>query len=77
LERLEKERPNNLRHQKTVFIFLVDQIMSMPYETYRMTLKAFEMGISLDQYYALMHQRGIFDVSYHESFLAKMFQSDY
>ncbi|MBW1675823.1 MAG: hypothetical protein JRJ79_04305 [Deltaproteobacteria bacterium] len=50
--------------------------MSMPYETYRMTLKAFEMGISLDQYYALMHQRGIFDVSYHESFLAKMFQSD-
>jgi len=76
LERLEKEGPNNLRYQKTVIIFLVNEIMSMPYETYCMTLKAFETGISLDQYYALMHQRGILDVSYHESFLAKMFQSD-
>ncbi len=76
LERLEQEGPNNLRPEKTVFIFLVDEIMSMPYETYRMTLKVFETGISLDQYYALMHQRSIFDLSYHESFIARMFQSD-
>jgi len=76
LRRLEQEGPNNLRPEKTVIIFLVDEVMSMPYETYRMTLKVFETGISLDQYYALMHQRGIFDVSYHERFLEKMFQSD-
>jgi hypothetical protein len=76
LERLEEKGPNNLSHEKTVFIFLVDEIMSMPYETYRMTLKVFETGISLDQYYALMHQKSIFDLSYHESFLSKMFQSD-
>jgi hypothetical protein len=76
LERLEKEGPNSLRHQKTVFIFLVDEIMSMPYETYRMTLEVFESGTSLDQYYALMSQKGIFDLSYHESFVAKMFEND-
>ena len=76
LQRLEQEGPNNLRLEKTVIIFLVDEIMSMPYETYRMTLKVFETGISLDQYYALMHQRSIFDLSYHQSFLAKMFQND-
>ena len=76
LQSLEQKCPNDLKPEKTVFLFLVDEIMSMPYETYRMTLKVFETGISLDQYYALMHQRGIFDLSYHESFLSKMFQSD-
>ena len=76
LEKLEKIGPNNLRHEKTVFIFLVDEIMSMPHETYRMTLRAFETGISLENYYRLMNQRGIFDPSYHQRFLAKMFESD-
>ena len=76
LERLGKKGPDNLTPNKTAFIFLADEIMSMPYETYRMTLKAFETGISLDQYYVLMRQRGIFDLSYHESFVAKMFEND-
>jgi hypothetical protein len=76
LEKLEEKGPNNLRPEKTVSIFLVDEIMSMPYETYRMTLKVFETGISLDRYYALMDQRSIFDLSYHEGFLSKMFQSN-
>ena len=76
LERLGEKGPNNLTSNKTVFIFLADEILSMPYETYRMTLKAFEAGISLDQYYVLMRQRGIFDLSYHESFVAKMFENN-
>ena len=76
LQGLQKEGPNNLRPEKTVFVFLVNEIMSMNYETYRMTLKLFETGISLDQYYTLMHQRGIFDLSYHKSFISKMIQSD-
>jgi hypothetical protein len=76
LEKLGKKGPDNLTPNKTAFIFLADEIMSMPYETYRMTLKAFETGISLDQYYVLMRQRGIFDLSYHESFVAKMFKND-
>lgn len=76
MKRLEKEGLNSLRPQKTVFIFLADEIMSMPYETYLMTLKVFESGTTLDQYYALMRQRGIFDLSYHENFMAKMFEND-
>ena len=76
LQRLEKEGPNALRPEKTVFILLADEIVSMPYETYRMTLKLFEAGISLDQYCSIMHKKGIFDLSYHERFLSKMFQSD-
>jgi hypothetical protein len=76
LERLQKEGPSNLTPEKTAFVFLVDEIMSMPYQTYCMTLKEFEKGISLDQYYSLMHQRGIFDRSYHEAFLARMFESN-
>jgi hypothetical protein len=75
LERLQKEGPSNMRQEKTVFVFLADEIMSMSYETYRMTLKAFERGVSLDQYYILMGKRGIFSLSYHKNFLAKMFQS--
>lgn len=76
LKRLEKEGLTSLMPQKTVFIFLADEIISMPYETYRMTLKVFESGITLDQYYMLMRQRGIFDPSYHESFIAKMLEND-
>ncbi|MBW2081064.1 MAG: hypothetical protein JRI27_08930 [Deltaproteobacteria bacterium] len=75
LERLQKEGPANLRHEKTVSVFLADEILSMPYETYRMTIKVFERGLSLDQYYMLMRRKGIFDASYHKKFLAKMFQS--
>ena len=75
LERLQKEGPANLRHEKTVSVFIADEIMSMPYETYRMTIKAFERGLSLDQYYMLMRRKGIFDASYHKEFLAKMFQN--
>ena len=76
LERLEEKGYNNLTPNKTVFIFLAEEIMSMPYETYRMTLRAFETGISLDQYYLLMRQRGVFDLSYHENFIAKMFENN-
>jgi hypothetical protein len=46
----------------------------MPYDTYRMTLQAFESETSLDRYYTLMEQRGIFDRAYHEHFLSKMFE---
>jgi hypothetical protein len=76
LERLEKEGTNRLRPKKTAFIFLADEILSMPYESYRVTLKEFESGTSLDEYYTLMRQRGIFDLQYHESFVAKMFEND-
>jgi hypothetical protein len=76
LERLEKEGPNNLKPEKAVFVFLVDDILSMPYATYRLTLKEFEKGISPEQYYALMDQRRIFNRSYHERLLTKMFESD-
>ena len=75
LERLQKEGPANLRHEKTVSVFLADEIMSMSYETYRMTIKVFERGLSLNQYYMLMRRKGIFDYSYHKKFLAKMFQN--
>jgi len=76
LKKLKKKGSNRLEPEKTVFIFLADEILSMPYETYRMTLKAFESGTGLDEYYALMRQRGIFDQSYHESFVARMFEND-
>jgi hypothetical protein len=76
LKRLEKEGPDNLTPEKTVFIFLADDILSMPYETYSATLKAFEDGISLDEYYEMMKKRHIFTLSYHKDLLARLFQSD-
>jgi hypothetical protein len=75
LERLEKQGPNDLKPEKTVFVFLADDILSMPHATYRVTLKEFEKGISPEQYYALMDQRRIFDRSYHERLLTRMFES--
>ena len=75
LERLEKKGTDRLRAQETAFIFLADEILSMPYETYRVTLKEFESGISLEDYYERMRDREIFDLQYHERLVAKMFEN--
>ena len=76
LARLKKEGPGNLKREKTVLVFLADEIISMSYETYRLTLKAFERGLSLDQYYMLMRRRGIFDIAYYERLIDKLFQDN-
>ena len=76
LKRLEKEDFNDLTPEKTVFIFLVDEILSMPYETYRVTLKEFGKGISLNEYYELMKSRCILNLSYHEDLVTKLFKSN-
>ena len=76
LKRLEKEGPSNLIKEKTVIIFLVDDIMSMPYATYSETLKAFEDGVALEAYYDLMKRRGIFTPSYHENLVERLLQSN-
>ncbi|MDI6889468.1 MAG: hypothetical protein QMC83_00795 [Thermodesulfovibrionales bacterium] len=76
LKRLEKEGPSSLSLEKTVFIFLMDEIISMTYETFCATLKEFEKGISLDEYYELMKSRCIFNLSYHENLVTKLFKSN-
>lgn len=75
LKRLRKEDPSNLSPEKAVFVFLADEILSMPYETYYATLKEFEKGISVDEYYELMKKRHIFNLSYHEALITKLFKS--
>ena len=76
LERLKREGARNLIPEKTVFLFLTDQILSMTWETYRVTLKEFEKGISVDEYYELMRRKGIFSPSYHKGLIEKLFQSN-
>jgi hypothetical protein len=76
LDRLEKEGSANLPSEKTVFVFLADEILSMSYITYRSTLKKFENGFSLDDYYVLMRKKGIFTIPYHRDLIAKLFQND-
>ena len=76
LDRLKKEGTGNLTIDKTVFVFLADEILSMSYITYRSTLRKFENGISLDDYYVLMRKKGLFTVQYHRDLIAKLFQHD-
>jgi hypothetical protein len=75
LKKLEQKDQANLTPEKTVFFFLANEILSMPYITYRVTVKEFEKGISLDEYYVLMNRRGIFDISYHKEIIEKLFKS--
>ena len=75
LGRLNREGVQGLIPEKTVFIFLTDQILSMTYETYRVTLKEFERGISVDEYHNLMQRKGIFSPSYHKGLIEKLFRS--
>jgi hypothetical protein len=76
LKRIGKEGVNTLKPERTVFIFLADEILSMTCETYNLTLKEFEKGISLTEYYEMMEKKGIFNPSYHKDLIAKLFASD-
>ncbi len=76
LDRLEKEGPGSITPDKTAFIFLADEILSMSYITYRTTLKKFENSFSLDDYYVLMRKKGIFTIPYHRELIAKLFEND-
>jgi hypothetical protein len=76
LDKLKKESPGDLSPEKTVFVFLADEILSMSHITYRTTLKKFEPGFSLDDYYVLMRKKGIFTIPYHKELIAKLFKND-
>ena len=76
LKRIDKQGVNALKPERTVFIFLADEILSMTYETYNSTLKEFERRISLTEYYEMMEKKGIFNPSYHKDLIAKLFASD-
>ena len=76
LKRIGKQGVNTLKPERTVFIFLADEILSMTYETYNSTLKEFEKGISLTEYYEMMEKKGIFTPAYHKDLIAKLFASD-
>jgi hypothetical protein len=75
LSRLSREGTKNLSPDRTVYIFLTNEILSFTYETYDLTLKEFEKGIAVDEYYKIMDKRGIFTTSYHENLIKKLFQS--
>jgi hypothetical protein len=75
LRRLDNEGVKDLKHEKTVYIFLADEILSMTFETFKLTLKEFEKGISVDEYYKTMKKRRIFTPSYHQNLIKKLFQS--
>ena len=76
LKRIDNQGVAALKAEKTVSVFLAGEILSMPYETYDLTLKEFERGISLAEYYETMEKRGIFNPSYHIDLIAKLFESD-
>jgi hypothetical protein len=76
LQRLEKEGPAHLKPQKTAIVFLADRLISIPYPTYSRTLKAFEQGLSLDEYYELIEKRHPLELSYHKHLVARMLQND-
>lgn len=76
LERLNREGAKKLISKKTIYIFLEDDILSMPYKTYCYTIKKFEKGISIDEYYELMKEKGIFSESYHKDLVARLFKSN-
>ena len=76
LKRLDREGAGNLRPEKTVFLFLCDEIISMTNDTYNATIREFEKGISIDEYYERMKKKRIFTPSYHAQLIAKLFRNN-
>jgi hypothetical protein len=74
LKKLGREGSGHLTPEKTVFLFLTDEIMSMSHETYNATVGEFGKGISVDEYYKMMRIKGIFTPSYHTHLIAKLFR---
>jgi hypothetical protein len=72
LQRLDDEGAGNLRAEKTVHIFLADEILTMPCATFDSTLKEFEKGISVGEYCELMQEKGIFTPPYHKTLISKL-----
>ena len=70
-----KNGPAGLTADVTVSLLLADEIMTMTYDTYRATIKEFEQGISVHEYYQLMERKKIFTHSYHKNLIAKLFNS--
>jgi len=73
LRRMEREKTFAAR--LTVYIYLIDEILTMPFETYSETIKRFEDGISLEEYYDLMEKNKLFTISYHKELVKKLFES--
>ena len=76
LKRLDREGAGNLRPEKTVFLFLCDEIISMTNDTYNATIREFEKGISTAEYYERMKKKRIFTPSYHAQLIAKLFRNN-
>jgi hypothetical protein len=75
LKRLDLEGAGNLRPEKTVFLFLCDEIISMTNDTYNATIREFEKGISVGEYHKRMKNQRIFTPSYHAQLIAKLFRN--
>jgi hypothetical protein len=76
LKELDREGAGNLRPEKTVFLFLCDEIISMTNDTYNATIREFENGISTAEYYERMKKKKIFTPSYHTQLIAKLFRNN-
>jgi len=76
LKRLDTDGPHNLKKEKTVYIFLPDDILSMPYATYSETLKRFEEGMTTETYHDLMKEKGIFTPSYHADLIRRLMKGN-
>jgi hypothetical protein len=76
LKRLDREGAGNLRTEKTIFLFLCDEIISMTNDTYNATIREFEKGITVGEYYERMKKKKIFTPSYHAQFVAKLFRNN-
>jgi hypothetical protein len=76
LKRLDREGSDNLRPEKTVVLYLCDEIISMMNDTYNATIREFEKGISVDEYYERMKKQRIFTPSYHAQLIAKLFRNN-
>ncbi len=76
LKRMDREGAGNLRSEKTVFLFLCDEIISMTNDTYNATIREFENGISVGEYYERMKKQRIFTPSYHAQLIAKLFRNN-
>ncbi len=75
LKRIADFKDNELTYERTVYIFLSDQILAIPHKTYRNTLKILETPCTIDDYLSKSSKHNVLNIEDNRNLLTSLHHS--
>ncbi|PID71852.1 MAG: hypothetical protein CSB34_04935 [Desulfobulbus propionicus] len=76
LNRLDDTPPEKLQYQRTVFLFLRDEVLTLPHRSFRATLQKFEQPLTVKHYLNQLKNTGGIDTDKHRRTIEKLVEND-